>query len=120
MLNSRPFAQRGASALRPDFGSQLALELFVLTDVQDPALADPGLGALRALWTHITGAGGKLGVFARDHRHPLATRTGDCPVRKVQGEIVFGEEWSSARPGAGDDVHALLGPLHNLWVVLYK
>src|SRR5262249_28421113 len=115
MLNSRPFAQRGASTLRPDFGAQLALALFVLTDVQAPALADPGFGALRALWTRITGAGGKLGVFACDHWHSLATRTGDCPVRKVQSEIVFGEKWPSLRPGAGDDVHALLSPLHNLW-----
>ena len=34
VLNRGSFAQRGASALRPDFGSQLLLELFVLTDVQ--------------------------------------------------------------------------------------
>src|SRR5262245_537656 len=79
VLNRCPFAQRGASALRSDLASELALELFVLTDVQAPTLADPGWGALRSSWTPITGAGGKLGVFAWEHRHRLTTRTGDRP-----------------------------------------
>src|SRR5262249_44813424 len=115
VLHSGSFTQRGASALGFDLGSELVLELFVLTYMQGPALANPGLGALRSLWTHITGIGGKLGVFAWDHRHGLATRTGDHPVRKVQGEVILGEAGSALRPRAGNDVHTLLGPLHNPW-----
>src|SRR4029450_7322073 len=115
MLNRCSFAQRGASALSFDLGAELVLERFVLTDMQASPLTAPGCGALRALWTSITGAGGKLGVCARDHRYGLATRTGDGAVRKVQGEIVLGEERPAWRPGAGHDVDALLGPLHNAW-----
>ena len=37
VLNSGPFAPRGASALRPHRGSELLLERCVLTDVQAPA-----------------------------------------------------------------------------------
>jgi len=113
MLNRCSFAQRGASALGFDLGSELVLELFVLTDMQAPALADPRCGALRSLGTRITGTGGKLGVFAWDHWHGLATRTGDGPVRKIQGKVVLGEERPALRPGAGHDVHALGGPWGN-------
>src|SRR6266849_8477899 len=115
VLNSGSFAQRGASALGFDLGSELVLARFILTDMQAPALADPGCGALRSLWTRITDACWKLGIFAWDHRHGLATRTGDCPVRKVQAEVVLGEECSAWRPGAGNDVHAPLGPLRHPW-----
>src|SRR5437867_1397776 len=115
MLNRGAFAQRGASALGFDLGSELVLERFVLTDMQASPLTEPGCGALRSLWTPITGAGGKLGVFARDHRDGLAPRTGDGPVRKVQGEVVLGEERPALRPGAGHDGDALLGPLRNVW-----
>src|SRR5262245_19506152 len=115
MLHRCSFAQRGASALGFDLGSELVLERFVLTDMQTSPLTDPGGGALRSLGTPITSAGGKLGVFARDHRDGLASRTGDCPVRKVQGEVVLGEERPALRPGAGNDVDALRGPLRNAW-----
>src|SRR4029453_19296910 len=99
MLHRCSFAQRGASPLGFDLGSELVLERFVLTDMQASPLADPGFGALRSLWTPITGAGGKLSVFAWDHRHGLAPRTGDHPVRKVQGEVVLIEEGPALRPG---------------------
>src|SRR5215510_14225872 len=115
MLNRCSFAQRGASTLGFDLGSELVLAWFVLTDMQASPWTDPGCGARRALWTSITGAGGKLGVFAEDHRDGLASRTGDGPVRKVQGEVVLGEERPALRPGAGNDVDALLGPLRNAW-----
>src|SRR5215510_12481226 len=115
MLNRCSFAQRGTSTLGFDLGSELVLEGFVLTDMQASPLTDPGCGALRALWTSITGAGGKLGVCARDHRYGLPTRTGDGPVHKVQGEVSLGEERPALRPGAGHDVDALLGPLRNAW-----
>src|SRR5262249_15121235 len=92
LLHRGSLAQRGASALGVDLGSELVLERFVLTDMQASSLTAPGCGALGSLWTPITGAGGKLGVCAQDHRDGLATRTGDCPVRKVQGEVVLGKE----------------------------
>ena len=115
MLNHGSFAQRGASALGFDLGAELVLERFVLTDMQASPVTDLGCGALRSLWTPITGTGGKLGVFARDHRYGLAPRTGDWPVRKVQSEVVLAEESPALRPGAGNDVDALLGPLRNAW-----
>ena len=80
-----------------------------------PALADPRCGALRSLGTRITGTGGKLGVFAWDHWHGLATRTGDAPVRKIQGKVVLGQACPALRPGPGYDVHALLGPGRTPW-----
>ena len=115
MLNRGSFAQRGTSTLGFDLSSELVLEWFIRTDMQASPLTDPGCGALRALWTSITGAGGKLGVCARDHRYGLATRTGDGLVRKVQGEIVLGEERPAWRPGAGNDVDAPRGPLRHAW-----
>src|SRR2546427_308781 len=87
MLHSGAFAQRGASTLGFDLGAELVLELFVLTDRQASPLAALGCGALCSLWTYITGACGKLGVCAWDHRHGLATRTGDMPVCEVEGEV---------------------------------
>src|SRR4029453_12259763 len=115
MLHRCSFAQRGASALGFDLGSELVLERFVLTDMQASPLTDPGCGALRSLWAPITSTGGKLGVCTQDHRYGLATRTGDCPVRTVQGEVGLGEERPPLRPGAGNDVDALLGPLRQAW-----
>ena len=103
MLNRGSFAQRGASALGFDLGAELVLERFVLPDMQASPLTEPGGGALRSLRTPITSAGGKLGVFAWDHRDGLASRTGNGPVRKVQGEVGLGEERSALRPGAGND-----------------
>src|SRR6516165_12042665 len=115
MLHRGAFAQRGASAFGFDLGAQLVLELFVLTDMQASPLPEPGFGALRSLWTPSTGAGGELGVFAWDQRHGLASRTGDHPVRKVQGEVVLREECPALGPGAGDDGDTLRGPLRNAW-----
>ena len=115
MLNRCSFAQRGASTLGFDLGSELVLARFVLTDMQASPLTDPGCGALRSLWTPSTGAGGKLGVFAWDHRYGLAAWTGDGPVRKVQGEVVLGEESPALRPGAGNAVDTLLGPWRHPW-----
>src|SRR6266571_5654131 len=115
MLNRCSFAQRGASALGFDLGSELVLERFVLTDMQASPLTEPGCGALRSLWTPITGAGGKLGVFAWDHRHGLAPRTRDMPVYEVEGEVVLCKACPALRPRAGYDVDALLGPLRHAW-----
>src|SRR5215470_2886506 len=111
MCHRCSFAQRGASAFGFDLGAQLVLELFVLTDMQAAPLAKPGFGALRSLWTTITGAGGELGVCAWDHRHGLASRTGNHPVRKVQGEVALREACPALWPGAGYDEDPLLGPL---------
>src|SRR5215470_17391146 len=77
MLHRGAFAQRGASTLGFELGAELVLERFVFTDMQASPLTEPSGGALRSLWTSITGVGGKLGVCARDHRDGLATRTGD-------------------------------------------
>src|SRR5512133_2238954 len=115
MLDRCSCAQRGASALGFDLGSELGLARFVLTDMQASPLTDPGCGALRSLWPPLTGAGGNLGIFAQDQRYGLATRTGAYPVRKVQGEVVLGEERPTLRPGASNDVDALLGPLRHAW-----
>ena len=100
MLHCRAFTQRGSSALGPDLGSQLVLELLVRADVQAPALSKPGFGALGAHRTRLTGAGRKLGGFAWDHRHGLSMRTGDGRVHKIQGEVVFREEVPNLRLGA--------------------
>src|SRR4029450_1299791 len=115
VLHSCSFAQRGASALGFDLVSALVLDLFILTDRQASPLAALGCGALRTLWTYLTGACWKLGVFAWDHRHGLATRTGDMPVGEVEGEVVLRKAGPAWRPGAGNDVYALLGPLRNAW-----
>jgi len=77
VLDRGAFAQRGASALRPDFGSQLLLELFVLTDVQAPALPVHGFGTLGSQGTHVTHRRRKLRRLARNHRDTLAPWTGD-------------------------------------------
>src|SRR4030095_903420 len=115
MLNCCSFAQRGASTLGFDLGAEHVLELFVLTDMQASPLAEPGCGAVCSLWTPITGVCGKLGVFAWDHRHGLAPRTGEHSVRTVQGEVILIEECPAWRPGAGHDVDALLSPLRHAW-----
>src|SRR5215467_11146284 len=115
MLHRSSFAQRGTSALSFDLGSELVLKLFVLTDRQAAPLADPGCGTLRSLWTPIAGAGGELGVFAWGHWHGLATRTRDLSVDEVEGEVVFRKACPALRPGTGNDVDALLGPLRQAW-----
>src|SRR5262245_11411006 len=115
MLHRGSLAQRGASALGFDLGSELVLKLFVLTDRQASSLADPGCGTLRSVWTPITGASEDLGVFAWDHRDGLATRTRDLSVYEVEGEVVLRKARPALRSGAGNDVDALLGPLHHTW-----
>src|SRR5262249_38893286 len=102
-------------ALGCDLGSELGLTRFVPTDMQTAPLTDPGGGALRSPWTPITGAGGKLGVCAWDHRDPLAPPTGARPVRPRQGAVVLGAERPALRPGAGHDGDALLGPWRQAW-----
>src|SRR5215475_6305497 len=113
MLHSGSFAQRGASTFGFDLGSELVLERFVLTDRQASSLAALGCGALRSLWTSITGTGWKLGVFAWDHPHGLAIRTRDLPVDEVEGEVILRKACPALRPGAGHDVDALLSPLRH-------
>src|SRR5512132_4511871 len=113
MFHRRPFAQGGPAALGLKLGTQLLLKLLILADRQSPALPELGGGALRALETRVTGTGRKLGGSAWDHRHGLATRTGDCAVCKVEAGVVLGETRSSTGPGTGNNVHALLCPLHN-------
>src|SRR5215468_7159476 len=115
MLHRSSFAQRGTSALSFDLGSELVLKLFVLPDRQASPLADPGCGTLRSLWTPIAGAGGELGVFAWDHRDGLTTRTPDLAVYEVEGEVVLRKACPALRPGTGNDVDALLGPLRYAW-----
>src|SRR5260370_29764313 len=114
MLNRSSFAQRGASALGFDLGSELVLELFVRTNRQASPLAELGCGTLRSLWTPITGAGGELGGFAWDHRHGLAPRTRDMPVYEVEGKGVFRKAGPALRPGAGKNGGARLGPLRRV------
>src|SRR5215470_10288403 len=111
MLKRGAFAQRGASALGFDLGSELVLERFVLTDRQASPLAALGRGTLHSLWTPIAGAGGELGGFAWDHRHGLATRTRDMPVDEIEGEVVLRKARAALRPGASYNVDALRGPL---------
>src|SRR5215813_4473635 len=113
VLHRGAFAQRGASALRPDFGSQLLLELFVLMDVQAPALPVHGFGTLGPQGTHVTYRRRKLGRLARNHRDTLAPWTGEVHTRKVQSEISFREQRPHLRPGTRDNVHALRFPLGN-------
>src|SRR6516164_7762929 len=115
MLNRGSFAQRGASALGFDLGSERVLKLFVLTDRQAAPLADLGRGTLRSLWTPIAGAGGERGVFAWDHRYGLATRTRDLSVSEVAGAVVLGKACPALRPGTGNDGDALLGPWRQAW-----
>ena len=102
-------APRGASALGFDLGPELGLARFVRTAMQASPWTAPGGGALRSRWTPSTGAGGQLGVLARDHRDGLAPRTGAGPVHTVQGAGVLGEERPALRPGAGQDGDALRG-----------
>src|SRR5215831_18733920 len=115
VLYNCSFAQRGAAALGFDLGAELVLERFVFTDRQASALAALGSSALRSLWTYITGAGGKLGVFAWDHRHGVAPRTGDMPMGEVEGEGVLRKVCPALWPGAGNDIHTLFGPLRHAW-----
>src|SRR5262245_12373669 len=110
VLHSGSFAQRGASACGFALGSELGLARCVLTDRQASALAALGGGALRSLWTSLTGTGWKLGVLAWDHQHGLAPRTGDLPVDAVEGAVVLRQAWPAWRPGAGHDGDALRSP----------
>jgi hypothetical protein len=115
MRNRGTLAPRGASALGFDLGPELGLARFVRTAMQASPWTAPGGGALRSRWTPSTGAGGQLGVLARDHRDGLAPRTGAGPVRTVQGAGVLGEERPALRPGAGKDGDALRGPWRPAW-----
>ena len=113
MLHRGAFAQGSSTTLRLDLGAELVLELFVLANGQTPAVPEPGFGTLRAHRTRITGTGRKLGVLAWDHRYRLTVGTRDRAVREVQREVVLGKQRPALRPGAGNDVHALRGPLGN-------
>src|SRR5436309_291406 len=104
MFHRCPFAQGGPAALGLKPGTQRVLKLLILADRQGPALPELGGGALRALGTHVTGPGRKLGGSAWDHRHGLAARTGDRPVCKVEAEVVLGETRSSTGPGTSNNV----------------
>src|SRR4051794_30910763 len=59
VCNSGSFAQRGTSTFGFALRSELRLALCVLTDMQGPALAQLGFGALRSRWARLTGAGWK-------------------------------------------------------------
>src|SRR5262245_34155654 len=72
-----------------------------------------GCGALRSLWTSLTGTCWKLDVFAWDYQHGLAPRTRDLPAYEVEGEVVLRKACPALRPRAGNDVDALLGPLRH-------
>src|SRR5882672_7137487 len=115
MLHRGAFAQGSATTLGLDLGTELLLELLVLADGQTAAMPGPGCGTLRTHWTGLTGTGRKLGVLARDHRDNRTVGTSDRAVREVQREVVLGKQRPALRPGAGNDVHALRGPLGNLW-----
>src|SRR5512132_1005190 len=115
MLHRGAFAQGSSTTLGLDLGTELLLELLVLADGQTAAVPEPGCGTLRTHWTDITGTGRKLGVLAEDHRDSLTVGTRDRAVREVQREVVLGQQRPALRPGAGNDVHALRGPLGNPW-----
>src|SRR5262245_38389456 len=102
VLNRGWFAQRGSSALRPAFGAQPLLALFVLTDVPAPALPVHAFATLGPQGTRVTHRRRKLGRLARNHRDTLAPWTGDVHPRKVQREIRFREQQTHLRPGARD------------------
>src|ERR671925_804548 len=115
MLHRWSCAPRGTSTPGFALGSELVLERFVLTDRPASPLTAPGCGARRSLGTPLTGAGGQLGVCARDPWDGLATRTGDWPVRTVPGDVVLGEERPALRPGAGHAGDARRGPWRHAW-----
>src|SRR5712691_7791399 len=115
MLHRCAFAQCGSSALGSQLGPQLVLELLVFADTQAPALPHLRFGTLGAYRTRITGTGRKLGGPPWHQRHGLTLRTGHCPVHEVEGEVGFGKEITALRPGAGNNVHSLCGPLDNPW-----
>src|SRR5262249_38542978 len=100
MLHRRPFAQRGSAAFGSELGTQLLLELFILTDRQGSAMPQLGGGALRALGTRVTGTGWKDDRAAQEHRHRLAAWARHRPVREVEGEGLLGEQQPAAGPGA--------------------
>jgi hypothetical protein len=114
VFNSPPCTPCGPSTLGPDLGPQLVLALLILTDDQTPPWPDPGCSAPRASWTRATGIGWKLGLPSWGHWHGLAVWTGARPVRAVQGKIVLGAAFATLRPGTGNDVHTLRGPLGHL------
>src|SRR5262245_64624470 len=109
------FTQRGASALRFHLGSELGLELCVLTAIQASPLATPGCRTRRALWTPRTGACWKRDGCAWEHRPGLAPRPGALAGGEVAGEVVLRKKCPALGPGAGHDVHALLGPVPQAW-----
>jgi hypothetical protein len=115
VLHRRPFPERGPSTLRLYLGSQLLLEQLVLADAYASALSVCGFGALGSHGTRVTRRSRKLGRLTGDHGDGLATRTGYLHTRKVQGEIMLREKRTNLRPGASDNVPALLRPLGNPW-----
>ena len=92
VLHRCPFPQRGPSTLRLHLGSQLLLELFVLTDVHASALSGSGCGALGSQATRVTRCRRKLGSLAGDHGNALAPRTAHLHTCKVQREIILREK----------------------------
>ena len=115
VLHRGPFAQRGPSSLGLYLGAQFLLELLIFTDVQASALPERGFRALGAQGTHVTRRRRKLGILAWDQGYGLSTGTGHLHSCKVQAELLLGEKRTNLRPGAGDNVHALLRPLGNSW-----
>src|SRR5215813_7856425 len=115
VLHRRPFPERGPSTPRLHLGAQLLLKLLILADAQTSALSMGGFGTLGSQGTRVTRCRRKLGRLAEDHRDGLATRTGHLHPRKVQDESILREKRTALRPGASDNVHALLRPLGNPW-----
>jgi hypothetical protein len=115
VLHCCPFPERGPSTPRPHLGSQLLLELLILADAQASALSVGGFGALGSHGARVTRRRRKLGMLAGDHGDALATRTGHLHTRTIQGAIILREQRTTWRPGARDNVHALLRPLSHPW-----
>src|SRR2546425_3485316 len=113
VLHRRPFPERGPSTLRLHLGAQLLLERLVLADAQASALPARGFCTLGAQGTCVTRRSWKLDILAWDYGYGLSIWTGHPHSRKVQGKLLLGEKRTNLRPGAGDNVHALLRPLGN-------
>src|SRR5437016_736996 len=113
MLNRGTFAQRGPAAFGPEFGAQLLLEQLILADGQGSPVPELGCRALRSQGARVARPGRKLGPLAKDHGHRLPMGTDHLHRRKVQGEIMLGKQWTDLRPGAGNNVDSLCGPLRN-------
>src|SRR6266568_3103665 len=113
VLHRGPFAQRGPSSRCLHLGSQLLLERLVLADAQASALPARGFCTLGAQGTCVTRRSWKLDILAWGYGYGLSIWTGHPHSRKVQGKLLLGEKRTNLRPGAGDNIHALLRPLGN-------